>query len=791
MVGEIAVTISKIILETAASCIPNKLVTIRKNDQPWFTGHLRQLIRKRKRLHTKAKHQNTNESWAAYRKHRNLTINEVRKAKQLYYENLADKIDHNTLNIKDWWKTSKLLLNSSTSSSIPPLIHNDNFIENDKDKANFFNKYFKDQSKLDDRNLNPIDINNENTYPPLSSIRIQEIDVKDVLLSLDPSKSSGPDEISPRVLKEGASELSKPLCKLFNLSLTKQKFPRPWKDANVTPIHKKDSKNVVNNYRPISLLSCIGKVMERCVFKQMYNYFITNSVISPLQSGFKSGDSTVNQLLKLYDSFCSALDESKEVRVIFFDISKAFDKVWHKGLIQKLKRVGIRDELLKWVTSYLSERRQKVVINNQQSEYLKVEAGVPQGSILGPLFFLIYINDLVNEINSNLQLFADDTSMYLVVGCPVNVATYLNADLEKIVLWAKQWLVTFNPNKTVSMIISRKQNKPIHPILIMDNTQLTQVEHHKHLGLYFSSDGGWHKHIQHIAEKAWKRVNILRSLKFLLKKKSLEKLYFSFIRPILEYGDVVWDNCSLDDKRLLENIQIESARIVTGSTKFVSIEKLYLELGWETLQKRRTDHKLIMFYKMTHSIAPRYLQDLVPPTTGNRSNYSYQLRNTADPSYVNARTTLYKNSFLPSTVIAWNNLPPATKTSTSLSCFKHLICQPRYQRPAYFNTGPRRSQILHTRIRLECSLLKAHLFKANLIDSPLCECGESETSTHFLLNCSRFDQQRRQFISPLGNSVDTKTLLSGNTDLDEEENKIIFSSVQSYITATKRFDTQL
>ena len=775
------------LLNFATECVPNKIVRIRKNDQPWFKNDIRKLIRQRKRKHSLAKRFNTAELWSSFRKFRNHVVNEIRKAKKLFTDNLSERIKANKFQSKDWWKLTKSLLKTSVDSSYPPLLHNGEFIEDDKEKANLFNSYFTSQTKLDDSNtvLPAVQGFSQNS---LNSVYITEQEVQNVLSDLDPSKSQGPDNINPKILKEAAHELGKPLAKLFNLSLLKKQFPDTWKLANVVPVYKKESKNIVSNYRPISLLSCIGKVFERCIYKHMYNFFITNDVITQLQSGFRPGDSSINQLVNLYDSFSSALDEGKEIRVIFFDISKAFDKVWHRGLLFKLEKVGIKGNLLEWIKSYLSDRKQRVVINNQNSDYTNVEAGVPQGSILGPLFFLIYINDITENIRSNIRLFADDTSLYLIIDSPFTSATILNKDLTVIQNWADRWLVLFNAAKTVMMTISRKLIKPIHPPLIMNGIQLNEVEHHKHLGIYFSNDGGWHKHIQYMLDKAWSRVNILRSLKYTLDRNSLEQLYISFIRPLLEYGDVIWDNCTLEDKKLLENVQIESARIVTGATKFVSIEKLYLELGWDTLQKRRNDHKLILFYKMLNNMTPNYLQQLIPPDVASRTNNQYNLRNSTNISNIIARTNLYKNSFLPSVCRLWNDIPSLVRNSPTLTIFKSNICNKHPRKPSYYTSGSRLGQIYQTRLRLECSSLNRDLHKANLVESPLCVCGSEETAIHFLLHCPRFNAHRLLHLSNISpESLNSNQLLSGNSHLSNEENARIFISVQNYILATKRF----
>ena len=204
---------------------------------------------------------------------------------------------------------------------------------------------------------------------------------------LDTTKATGPDLINPRLIREGAPILKLPLCLLFNLTLSTCRFPTQWKLANVTPVFKKDNPSKVNNYRPISLISVLGKVMERCIYKHFYNILLKNSIITPHQSGFTPGDSAINQLLSLTNEFGKALDEGKEIRVVFCDISQTFDRVWHKGLLNKLENIGIQGSLLLWIKNYLIDRKQRVVIESAHSKWRTIKAGVLQGSILG-LYFL-------------------------------------------------------------------------------------------------------------------------------------------------------------------------------------------------------------------------------------------------------------------------------------------------------------------------------------------------------------------------------------------------------------------
>ncbi len=383
-------SIANSIINAASDTIPNKLVTIRPNDIPWFNNNIRKLLRKRKKAHKKAKLANTESAWSEFRKLRNEVTKLIRKCKSEYEAKIIEKVNDPNTTAKDWFKLVKQLKSKNNSTTIPTLIDDGNEAISDEDKTELLNKFFSKQSTIDD-SLNRLPPTTPLPLHNLSTILISPTDVIDAISLVNPSKASGPDLISPRLLREGARELSVPLSNYFNKLISNSVFPSPWKLANVTPIFKKSDPTDPQNYRPISLLSCIGKLMERCVHKYLYNFLITNNKLTPFQSGFIKGDSTVNQLTYIYNDICKALDEGKEVRAVFCDISKAFDRVWHKGLLYKLSSLGITGSLPDFFSSYLSKRRQRVVYGNSSSSWASINAGVPQGSILGPLlFFNIY-----------------------------------------------------------------------------------------------------------------------------------------------------------------------------------------------------------------------------------------------------------------------------------------------------------------------------------------------------------------------------------------------------------------
>ena len=300
----------------------------------------------------------------------------------------------------------------------------------------------------------------------LSSISFSCSDIEKVIKNLDPNKAHGHDMISIRMLQILGPTICKPLELIFKSCLKCGKFPSEWKKGNIVPVYKKGDKQVLKNYRPISLLPICGKVFERLIYNAMFDFFLVNNLISPNQSGFKPGDSCTNQLLAITHEIYRSFDEGFDVRGVFLDISKAFDKVWHQGLLFKLRQNGISGDLLNILRDFLQYRKQRVVLNGQYSAWANVEAGVPQGSILGPLFFLIYINDLSDDLASNPKLFADDTSLFSVVHNSLSSSTDLNNDLVKISEWAYQWKMSFNPDSTKQaqeVIFSRKSQSQKHP----------------------------------------------------------------------------------------------------------------------------------------------------------------------------------------------------------------------------------------------------------------------------------------------------------------------------------------
>ena len=375
------------------------------------------------------------------------------------------------------------------------------------------------------------------------SISVEKI--LNIIRSLDSNKAHGWDDISVRMIKMCDDVLLLPLRLIFEFCMSQGVFPQVWKQANVVPIHKKNSKSLKNNYRPISLLQILGKVLEKLIFDSLYHHLEKNGLLNQIQPGFRPGDSTVNQLLSIVNSIFTAFDcnPTLDVRSVYLDISKAFDRVWHQDLIYKLRQCGVSGKLLMLMQSFLSDRKQRTVLNCKTSTWGTISAGVPQGSILGPPLFLIYINDLTDGIRCDVKLFADDTSIFTVVHDPHTAALDMNHDLNLIKLWAHNWRISFNPDpnkKAVEVTFSKKRIPMNHPPIFFDDIPVRKVQDHKHLGIILDSKLSFNSHIKSIISKSRQGIGMLRFLSKYLPRHTLNDIYKLYIRPHLDYGDVIY-----------------------------------------------------------------------------------------------------------------------------------------------------------------------------------------------------------------------------------------------------------
>lgn len=282
-------------------------------------------------------------------------------------------------------------------------------------------------------------------------------------------------------------------------------MPKCWKSANVTPVYKgKNNKQDKNNYRPISLLSNVGKILRKIVFKNLYAYCKQNKLLTWRNSGYKPKDSTINQLISITHKIYKSLEDGNDFCFVSLDATAAFDRVWHSGLIHKLRKIGIGGQLLNFFIDYLSDRKQRVVVRRNTSDFVKINAGVPQGSILGPLLFLIYFNDLPEGLSTETYLFADDTSLCTPITDVTSDFSKINRDLKKLNDWSNQWLVKFNPIKTKYVIFSKKVAQIEYPQLFLDSTKLDHVSCLTHLGITFNSEMTWQDHVHKTEAKSRK-----------------------------------------------------------------------------------------------------------------------------------------------------------------------------------------------------------------------------------------------------------------------------------------------
>lgn len=569
-----------------------------------------------------------------------------------------------TENPKRFWSFFR---NKSRSKSFPAEIKNGPICASSAvNKANMFNKYFHSVFVVDDKeDLPPTDsIIDEN----LRSVDFSKEKVETLLRHLDITKAKGPDNISPWVLKNCASELSESLSILFKKSMSSGEIPKEWLKANVIPIHKKGDKAEVANYRPVSLLCLAGKVMERIIADSMFPTL--KEKIYDLQHGFIKGCSTTAQLIEYFQDIGENLDEGGQTDIIYLDFAKAFDTVSHRHLLAKLETFGINSNLLQWLKSYLSGRKQRVAVEGEHSEWLPVVSGVPQGSILGPILFILYINDLPRSVmNSKVALFADDAKCARTIKSEDD-CILLQEDLTRIITWSKTWKMRFNATKCQVLTVSRKLHKIIFNYDI-EGTHLEHVSSVKDLGITINSSLTWNNHIDTIINKTYRKVGMIkRTMGYQAPRAVLLSLYNTLIRSTIDYGSQVWSPWTAIQIKALESTQRKFTKYILSYPDLDYVQRL-VELGLLPLSYRREIMDLTFYFKSKMGLGNSQLLTHVN-TIENRGTRRASIRgNTLYPR--KCKTETFKNSYTNRLVQIWNQLPLSAQNANSIPEFKAKI----------------------------------------------------------------------------------------------------------------------
>ena len=799
--NEMSLILTDTLLDIFSRNIKNKTITCNDKDAVWITPAVKTAIRRNTRNYRKwVKRGRQENEHDKIREIQKLTNKTIREAKRSYYENLGAQLSDPATGQKIFWTSFRRMSNKKKETNIPPILENDVYVSNFHKKAKIFNDYFADQCK---NNINGSTLPTFclKTNASISHINPTLGQITDIIRKLSPNKAHGCDGLSVAMLQICPSEIALPLSIIFNECISSGTFPDTWKQANVQPVHKKGNRQIKSNYRPISLLPICGKILEKIVFDKVYSYLNENNLLSKNQSGFRPGDSTIYQLLSITSDIFESFEKHDETRALFLDISKAFDKVWHEGLIFKLKSNGISGNLLSFFSNYLRNRQQRVVLNGITSDWKDIEAGVPQGSVLGPLLFLVYINDLTDNISSEMRLFADDSSLFTRVGEIKNTQEKLERDLNFVTNWAHQWKMVFNPDLTkqaIEIVFSVKSKKSEHPELLFNGIPISREDHTKHLGVFLDSRLNFSKHVQEAVNKALKGISLLKFLSKFVSRKVLDLSYKLYVRPHLDYGDVIYHNQRIDMMDLIERVQYRAALVVSGCWQGASRVKLYDELGWESMSDRRWYRRMTMFYKIINGMTPSYLSDHIP---GN-SVRTVSLRNSGDIRPPFSKTERFDNSFFPYCIKNWNQLDNATKILPFTQFKNNLLNFVRPKGNHFYSICDYVGIKLLTKIRVCFSDLRDHRYNHSFnCCSPVCICGlDDETASHYFLCCPRYQDIRRIYLSKVSDIVGsdvtvlpiahiTTLLMYGSNVYNDISNEAIILETIDYIKKTGRFKT--
>lgn len=536
----------------------------------------------------------------------------------------------------------------------------------------FFSSVFTPESNEE---LPAFIVPNNEKYMSWSSIKMEEVKFK--LDNLNVNKSTGPDSIPPRVLYELRNELANPITILFNSSVEGGYVPKEWKLANVSPIFKKGSKSEANNYRPVSLTSVLCKILESLVKVKIMDFMMESSLFSKKQFGFISGRSTSLQLLKVMEDWTKILDEGGRVDCVYFDFMKAFDKVSHRHLLYKLEAYHLNKMVLKWISSFLTSRMQRVGVAGSFSGWTPVTSGIPQGSVLGPVFFIMYINDLEWNIESNTYLFADDTKIYRHILTEMD-HNILQKDIATLECWSNSWQLKIHPAKCKFMNVGKNRDDE-YVYRVKDGANMSameRVESEKDLGVTFDDRLSFGVHIVEKVNKANRMLGLIRRSFYFLDEQSLVILYKAMVRPHLEFSQSVWSPHLLKFVDMIERVQRRATRLLPG-LRALPYEERLLKLKLPSMAYRRLRGDLIECYKITKNLYdPRVSEGILTKAEECRT------RGHTEKLFLNrGSANVRKHVFSIRVCIPWNSLPQSVIDAANINTFKARLDRCLHSQP--------------------------------------------------------------------------------------------------------------
>ena len=631
---------------------------------PWMTTEILQEVRLKRRLWAKHKRSPTTQNKEEYKKVERSLQYKIRRAKKNWEQELA--LDQN--NPRKFYS----YLRSKTGSrvGVGPLKVDGETVTGNEEMAEALNNYFGSVfQKEDETNIPSARV--RTVKSKCRGVNFRPSIVKKMIKQLKTNSAPGPDGITPRLLQELVDEVAVPLGTIFTKSMEEGLVPEDWRIANVTPIFKKGQKSSPANYRPISLTSVVGKVMEKVIKITLTSHLKRNKLIRPSQHGFMQNKSCATNLLEYMEVVTKMIDQGESMDIIYLDFAKAFDLVPKQRLLAKLKAHGIDGNLLNWIAAWLTNRKQKVVLNGKSSSSTPVTSGVPQGSILGPVLFAIFINDIdegVEDLVKVLLKFADDTK----IGHTSNREEdrkVLQIALDKLCEWAHRWGMSFNIDKCHILHVGRSNPEQKY---YMDGKELAKTEAEKDIGVLITSNMKPAKQCEKAARTANQILHqILRAFSY-RDRTVLPNIYKQFVRPHIEFAVQAWSPWQAGDIEMLEAVQKKMVRQVSG-LKGTTYEEKLTELGMDTLEQRRRDQDLIQTFKII-----RGLDDVSVGTWFSLIPEDRERRTRAVEGGLNiraevSRLELRRNFFSQRVAEAWNQLPLSTKNAATLTEFKNLL----------------------------------------------------------------------------------------------------------------------